>query len=120
MKELLSPAGNIESVYSAIHAGADAIYVGLKSFSARAYAENFTKEDIKEITYICHLYNVKVYVTLNTLIKDSEVTAQDEVLEIGPGAGTLTKIIAQNCKKVVSYEIDTNLKSILQNCLIFL
>ena len=79
MKELLSPAGNIESVYSAIHAGADAIYVGLKSFSARAYAENFTKEDIKEITYICHLYNVKVYVTLNTLIKDSEVK---EFLEI--------------------------------------
>ena len=81
MKELLSPAGNIESVYSAIHAGADAIYVGLKYFSARAYAENFTKEEIKEITYICHLYNVKIYVTLNTLIKDSEVKQFLEIVD---------------------------------------
>lgn len=81
MKELLSPAGNIESVYSAIHAGADAIYVGLKYFSARNYAENFTKEEIKEITYTCHLYNVKIYVTLNTLIKDSETKLFLEIVD---------------------------------------
>ena len=52
---------------------------------------------------------------LTAIVKDSGVTKQDDVLEIGPGAGTLTKIIAQNCKKVVSYEIDTNLQTILED-----
>lgn len=51
---------------------------------------------------------------LNAIIDDSNITKQDEVLEIGPGAGTLTKVIASKAKKVVSYEIDTNLKPILE------
>ena len=50
---------------------------------------------------------------LLAIIKDSQITKQDEILEIGPGAGTLTKIIAENSKKVVSYEIDENLREIL-------
>ncbi len=52
---------------------------------------------------------------LSAIVKDSGVSLQDDVLEIGPGAGTLTKIIAENCKKVVSYEIDTSLKPILED-----
>lgn len=51
---------------------------------------------------------------LTAIVNDSKIDNQDEVLEIGPGAGTLTKIIAEKCKKVVSYEIDENLKPILQ------
>ena len=51
---------------------------------------------------------------LNAIIEDSQITKQDEVLEIGPGAGTLTKVIASKAKKVISYEIDTNLQPILQ------
>ena len=50
---------------------------------------------------------------LNAIIEQSGINSEDEVLEIGPGAGTLTKVIAQKAKKVVSYEIDTNLKPIL-------
>jgi len=51
---------------------------------------------------------------LNAIVKDSGITKDEEVLEIGPGAGTLTRAIAENCKKVISYEIDTNLKPILE------
>lgn len=50
---------------------------------------------------------------LSAIVSDSNVTKNDDVLEIGPGAGTLTSVIAQNCKNIVSYEIDENLKEIL-------
>ena len=71
--ELLSPAGNKESLYMAVHAGADAIYISGKKYGARKYAENFSDAEIKEAINYCHLYNVKVYVTLNTLIFESEI-----------------------------------------------
>lgn len=73
MKELLSPVGNMDCLKQAIFNGADAVYVGLKSFGARKFANNFTEEEIIEAIKICHIYNVKIYVTMNTLIKDSEV-----------------------------------------------
>ena len=73
MKELLSPVGNIDCLYAAIHNGADAIYLGGKLFGARAYAGNFTKEELKEATCYAHLYGVKVYVTVNTIIYEEEV-----------------------------------------------
>lgn len=70
--ELLSPAGNKESFYTAIHYGANAIYLGGLQFGARSQAQNFSTEEIIELIKYAHLYNVKVYVTVNTLIKDSE------------------------------------------------
>lgn len=70
--ELLSPAGNIQNAYSAFKAGADAIYIGGKSFSARAAANNFTNEEIKEIVFFAHSIGKKVYVTLNTIIFQDE------------------------------------------------
>jgi Collagenase and related proteases len=76
--ELLAPSGDMESVYAAVNNGADAIYIGGSKFSARAYAKNFSLEDIKEIVEYCHDYGVKVYVTINTLIKQKEMA---EVLE---------------------------------------
>lgn len=72
-KELLSPAGNFDSLISAIHNGCDAVYLGGKKFGARAYSNNFSDEEmIKAIKY-CHLYGVKIYVTVNTLLFDSEI-----------------------------------------------
>ena len=71
--ELLSPAGNKESFYSALNSGADAIYISGTKFGARAYANNFTNEEISECIKSAHLLGVKVYVTVNTLIKDSEI-----------------------------------------------
>ncbi len=75
MKELLAPAGDMKSLEAAIHGGADAIYVGMKEFGARKFALNFTKEEITEAIKLCHLYGVRLYVTLNTVIKDSEVNS---------------------------------------------
>ena len=73
MKELLSPAGNIECLKSAINNGADAVYLGGKSFGARAYAGNFNKEELLEATNYAHLYGVKIYVTVNTIIYNNEI-----------------------------------------------
>lgn len=71
--ELLAPAGSIESVYAAVQNGADAVYVGGSRFSARAYAENFNDEIMKEAVNYCHDYDVKIHVTVNTLIKQNEI-----------------------------------------------
>nr|MBP3259228.1 DUF3656 domain-containing protein [Bacilli bacterium] len=76
--ELLSPAGSIDSFYAAIEAGADAIYVGGKRFGARAFSSNFTNEELEYIVRYAHMYDVKLYVTVNTLIYDNEV---DELLD---------------------------------------
>ena len=71
--ELLAPAGSMEALYAAVCAGADAVYIGGTKFSARASAANFTDEEIIEAVKYCHLYGVKVYVTINTLIKEKEL-----------------------------------------------
>jgi len=76
--ELLSPAGDMESLKSAVHNGADAIYLSGKNYGARKFANNFTLEEIEVAIRYCHLYDVKVYVTVNTMIYESEIT---EVLE---------------------------------------
>lgn len=71
--ELLAPAGNKESLIAAINNGADAIYLSEKKFGARAYALNFSLEEIKEAIRIGKIYGVKIYVTMNTLVKENEV-----------------------------------------------
>ncbi|SFP93026.1 putative protease [Lachnospiraceae bacterium XBB1006] len=71
--ELLAPAGNLSIFYAVINAGADAVYVGGPRFGARAYAKNFTTEELVEAITYAHLQNVKVYMTVNTLIKESEL-----------------------------------------------
>ena len=70
--ELLSPAGNIEAGYAALHYGADAVYLGLTKFSARAGAENFTKEELDEFTAYAHSKGKKVFVALNTILTEEE------------------------------------------------
>ena len=71
--ELLVPAGDMESLNQAIANGADAVYLGSKSFGARKFAKNFDNDEIITAIKKAHLYGVKIYVTMNTLIKDNEV-----------------------------------------------
>lgn len=80
-KELLSPVGNKECLYTAIHNGADAVYLGGKLFGARKFAGNFTKEELKEAIDYAHIYGVKVYVTVNTIIYNNEVEALIEYVD---------------------------------------
>ena len=71
--ELLSPAGNMECLKAAINAGCDAVYLGGYNFGARNYATNFSNEEIEEAIKYAHIYGVKVYVTVNTMIYENEV-----------------------------------------------
>ena len=71
--ELLAPAGNYESFLGAVHAGADAVYLGGEKFGARAYADNFTTEQLCSAIQYAHLFGRKIYLTLNTLVKEKEM-----------------------------------------------
>ena len=73
IKELLSPAGSFASLKQAIHNGCDAVYLGGKNFGARKFATNFDNLELVEAVKYCHLYDVKIYVTVNTIIYDKEV-----------------------------------------------
>lgn len=71
--EILSPAGNTEMLTAAVRSGADAVYLGAKEFSARRNAANFDDDELKAAVEYCHIRGVKVYLTLNILIKDAEL-----------------------------------------------
>lgn len=73
MLELLAPVGDMSCFDAAINCGADAVYLGLSDFNARKKAENFTAETLRSCVRKAHFYGVKVYVTVNTLVKDSEI-----------------------------------------------
>ncbi len=73
MAELLAPAGSLESLRAAVNAGADAVYIGGGRFSARAYAENPAEEELLEGIEYCHLRGRKLYLTVNTLLKEEEL-----------------------------------------------
>ena len=73
--ELLAPAGNMDCLKAAISAGCDAVYLSGKIFGARAYANNFTNEELIEAINYAHLFNVKVYVTINTMINEELVNS---------------------------------------------
>ena len=72
--ELLSPAGNEEGFYGAVHAGADAVYLAGSRFGARAYADNFTTESLVACIRYAHLLGRKIYLTVNTLLKEEEIS----------------------------------------------
>ncbi len=73
--EILAPAGGEQSAYAALNSGADAIYLGLTQFSARAGAENFDLAALGRVTEYAHVLGAKVYVALNTLVKEGEAQA---------------------------------------------
>ena len=81
MIELLAPAGSFESLYAAAENGADAIYLGLKKFSARNFAKNFEIDDIPYIIEYLHSKDKKLYITINTIIKENEIKELFEILE---------------------------------------
>lgn len=71
--EILAPVGSMEALNAALAAGCDAIYFGLPSFGARAFANNFDLETTKEVIERCHLCGVKVYITMNTILYEDEI-----------------------------------------------
>ena len=71
--ELLSPVGNMDMLYMAIHNGADAVYLAGKLYGARKFAKNFTNDELVEVIRYAHLYGVKVYVTVNIMIYENEL-----------------------------------------------
>ncbi len=79
--EILAPCGNMSVLRAAISAGADACYLAGNSFGARAYADNFTDEELIQAIELAHLYGVKIYLTVNTLIKESEMERVYKLLE---------------------------------------
>ncbi len=80
--EILAPAGNLENLKVAISNGANAVYLGLQNFNARNKADNFTTENIGEIVKYCHLRDVKVYLTVNTLVKNEELNDLIDMIKI--------------------------------------
>lgn len=74
--ELLAPAGSFEIFKAVIAAGADAVYVGGNAFGARAYANNFSEEELLEAIDYAHLHHRKLYLTVNTLFKEKELNEQ--------------------------------------------
>lgn len=85
--EILAPAGGEQSANAALRAGADAIYLGFQAFSARESAENFTLEALRRTTTLAHLLRAKVYVCLNTLVKDEECARFFECARLAYEAG---------------------------------
>ena len=91
--ELLCPAGKWDALVAAVQNGADAVYLGEKSFSARKNASNFSWDEIKEAVKYCHLRDVKVHLALNTLISDSELRGFEESVINAADAGVDALII---------------------------
>lgn len=77
--ELLAPARNLECGIEAINHGADAVYIGAPKFGARAAATN-SMEDIERLTDYAHLYGVRIYVTVNTILKDEELKETEAMI----------------------------------------
>ena len=87
MAEILSPAGGPEQALAAARSGADAIYLGLKSFSARANAVNFDEQQLRETVSFCHQRGIKVYAAVNTMVFDSESDQLEDTLRMICEAG---------------------------------
>lgn len=81
MIELLAPAGNFDALRAAVHAGANAVYLAGSSFGARAYADNFNRENLAAAVKFAHLHGVSIHVTTNTILNDSELETFAEYIK---------------------------------------
>ena len=121
LPELLAPAGSFEALRAAVSAGADAVYIGGKSFGARAFAKNFDIDEIKRATELCHLHGVKIYVTVNTLVFDRELSElsdfAEELYRIGVDAIISADLgaIAEIRRRVPNMEIHASTQMSLHN-----
>ncbi|MBF4693363.1 U32 family peptidase [Fusibacter ferrireducens] len=108
MTELLAPAGSMEALKAAISNGCDAIYLGMQKFGARAYSSNFDFESLKEAIQYAHLRNVKIYVTMNTIIFENEIeemkAQMDALNEMGVDGLIVQDLVAFNY--VVNHFLD--------------
>ena len=75
MIELLAPVGSAEALRAAVNAGADAVYLAGKSFGARAFADNFSNDELAAAIKYAHLHKVAVHITVNTIVADDECAA---------------------------------------------
>lgn len=91
--EILAPAGNRQQLEAAVGAGADAVYLGLQGFNARQGARNFNSRELEEVTAYCHARGVRVYVTLNTLVTDEELSLVEEAISVAASAGVDALIV---------------------------
>ncbi|MGL4948902.1 MAG: DUF3656 domain-containing U32 family peptidase [Anaeroplasmataceae bacterium] len=82
MSELLAPAGSYEAFIAAVSNGCDAVYLALEKFGARAYANNFSIDELKKVIEYAHLRNVKIYVTMNTIVYDHELSEAYEQIDL--------------------------------------
>ncbi len=104
MVELLSPCQDFTTLQAAIQGGCDAVYFGVKSFNMRAGAKNFETKDLSRISKVCKKNNVKMYLTLNTVVYDEELSKIDKIVSIAKKAGIDAIIcwdtaVIQICKK---------------------
>ncbi len=104
--EILSPCGGADSVIAAVRSGADAVYLGLTEFSARAGADNFDSDSLKTAVDYCHVRGVRVYVTLNTVVFDNELDAVKDTIITAAKAGADALIVqnmgvAELCRQLV-------------------
>ncbi len=104
--EILSPVGNFEALYASVRSGADAVYLGLKDFSARRNADNFSFDELRRATEYCRIRSVKVYVALNIMIKENEMSS-----------AVNAAVSAYNCGVDAFIISDLGLISVLQNLL---
>ncbi|MBQ7006569.1 MAG: U32 family peptidase, partial [Oscillospiraceae bacterium] len=107
--EILAPAGDFENLKAAVYAGADAVYLGVQSFNARASATNFDYETLKQAVKFCHARNVNVNVTLNTILYDSELERFAEtvknVAQCGVDAVILQDLAAAEIAKTIAPDL---------------
>ena len=112
MEEILAPVGGKEQLLAAVRAGADAVYLGAKNFNARRSAVNFGETELSEAVAYCHARNVKVHVTLNTLVMDSELPALlDEIKEVAASGAdavivqdlAVAKLVREHCPGIAMH-----------------
>ena len=107
--EIMSPVGSYEALYAAIEAGADSVYFGVEGLNMRSRsANNFTIEDLKNIADIASQNGVKTYLTLNTIVYDSELGYMQEILNAAKQSGVSAVIAADLA--VISYARSINLE----------
>ena len=93
MPELLAPVGGKAHRTAAVNNGADAVYMGGMAFNARIFADNFTDEELPEVIRYAHMHGVRVYMTLNTLVRDDEIVRAFEYANYIYGAGADALIV---------------------------
>ncbi|MCM1055494.1 MAG: U32 family peptidase [Bacteroides sp.] len=110
MLEILAPCGSPESLDAALNAGADAVYLGLSSFSARRNAANFSPEELKAGVKKAHRCGVKVYAAINTLVFDDELEELEKTVQQADDAGVNAVIVQDHGAAAVIREIAPRLR----------